>query len=374
MHTARSRNDQVATDTRLYMMEAADSLCERIIALQETLLRKADDSMGEMMPGYTHLQKAQPILFSHHIMAYFWMLQRDFGRVCAAKDGADCLPLGSAALAGTTYDLDRNHVAQQLGFSSFSPNSMDAVSDRDFLLDMLYACATCILHLSRLCEELILWSTHEFGFITLTDEYSTGSSIMPQKRNPDFAELIRGKSGRVIGDLVALLTTMKALPLAYNKDMQEDKEPAFDAIDTLGSCLEVMTGMLSGMEVNADVMLKGTEGGFLDATDLADYLVGCGIPFRQAHEIVGSLVLACEKAGRRLAELEVSQIARAAGEAGVSPEVSGRIGDDVYDALDVRRIVARRTTPGGTGNAVVGEQIELAREALRLEREHIRPE
>ncbi len=261
------------------------------------LVRLAEEHLGVVMPGYTHLQKAQPVLFSHHMLAYAQMLSRDFTRLRHAHESADVLPLGSAALAGTTYPLDRDYVAARLGFSAVSANSMDAVSDRDFLLDLTYACAVCQVHLSRLAEELILWSSEEFGFVRMDDEYSTGSSIMPQKKNPDFAELVRGKTGRVLGDLQSLLVTLKGLPLAYNKDMQEDKEPAFDAVDTLSDSLRAMTGMLDTMRVNVDAMAAGARGGFMAATDLADYLVGKGMPFREAHEVVGRLVLDCERRG-----------------------------------------------------------------------------
>ena len=249
------------------------------------------------MPGYTHLQKAQPVLFSHHMLAYVWMLARDSGRLRHAYEAADVSPLGSAALAGTTFPIDRRSVADELGFADVTPNSLDAVSDRDFLLDLVYACAVAMMHLSRLCEELILWSSDEFGFVTMDDAYSTGSSIMPQKKNPDVAELVRGKTGRVFGDLVGLLTVMKGLPLAYNKDMQEDKEGVFDAASTLADCLRAVSGMVATMRVNEDRMRAGAEGGFMAATDLADHLAAAGVPFREAHEIVGRLVLSARSRG-----------------------------------------------------------------------------
>jgi argininosuccinate lyase len=354
LHTGRSRNDQVATDARLYAKRAAVELAEGVLALRRTLVALAEEHFGVVMPGYTHLQKAQPVLFSHHMLAYSWMLARDLTRLRHAHEAADVLPLGSAALAGTTYPLDREYVAARLGFSAISENSMDAVSDRDFLLDLTYAAAVCQTHLSRLGEEIIIWSTEEFGFVTLDDTFSTGSSIMPQKKNPDFAELVRGKTGRVLGDLQALLVTLKGLPLAYNKDMQEDKEPAFDAIDTLSMSLRAMEGMLSTMRVNAEKMRVGAQGGFMAATDVADYLVGKGMPFRDAHEVVGRLVLACEREGRSLQGLSAAEFAAHA------PE----FGADVVDAVDIDQLVAKRTTVGGTGHEAVRQQLLSAKDAL----------
>jgi argininosuccinate lyase len=306
------------------------------------------------MPGYTHLQKAQPVLFSHHMLAYSWMFARDFTRLRHAYEAADVLPLGSAALAGTTFDLDREYVAHRLGFAEIAPNSMDAVSDRDFLLDLVYACAVAQVHLSRLAEELILWSTEEFGFVTMDDEFSTGSSIMPQKKNPDFAELVRGKTGRVVGDLSALLVTLKGLPLAYNKDMQEDKEAAFDAVDTLAASLRAMSGMLDSMTVNDGRMAEAAQGGFMAATDLADYLVGKGVPFRQAHEVVGKLVLQLEREGRTLQDLTAADFTRA----------SEDFGHDAPQAVDIRAVVERRTSEGGTATEAVTDQLAKARDAL----------
>ena len=354
LHTGRSRNDQVATDARLYAKRAATELAGGVVSLRSVLVGIAREQLGVVMPGYTHLQKAQPVLFSHHLLAYSWMLVRDFTRLRHAHEAADVLPLGSAALAGTTYPLDRDYVAARLGFSAVSANSMDSVSDRDFLLDLVYACAVAQTHLSRLAEELILWSTEEFGFIKLDDEFSTGSSIMPQKKNPDFAELIRGKSGRVLGDLQSLLVTLKGLPLAYNKDMQEDKEPAFDAVDTLSASLRAMSGMLETMHVDAGAMGRGARGGFMAATDLADYLVGKGMPFRGAHEVVGRLVLQCEREGRTLQDLTQADFAA------VAPE----FGDGVLQAVDIEQVVARRVTAGGTGHQAVAIQLALADDAL----------
>lgn len=354
LHTGRSRNDQVATDTRLHSKKLARGLMHQLLDIRGALLEVATREFGVVMPGYTHMQKAQPVLFSHHMLAYYWMFTRDFVRVHAAYDAADVLPLGSAALAGTTYPLDRDFVADELGFSEVSKNSMDAVSDRDFLLDLTYACSVAMMHLSRMCEEFIYWSSNEFQFIRLSDAYSTGSSIMPQKKNPDFAELIRGKTGRVYGDLMGLLTTLKGLPLAYNKDMQEDKEGVFDAVDTLSDSLVVMTGMIRTMTVNADAMRKGAHGGFMAATDLADYLVGKGMPFRDAHAVVGRLVLECEKRGKTLQELSVDELKQA------DPLFDA----GAIDAVDIDKIVARRITAGGTGHDAVKVQLDQARERL----------
>jgi len=354
LHTARSRNDQVATDTRLYAMGRATDLAFRIQCVRKAFVKLAEDHFGVVMPGYTHLQKAQPVLFSHHILAYAWMLTRDFTRVRHAYEAADVLPLGSAALAGTTFPLDREYVAGRLGFSAISDNSMDAVSDRDFLLDLTYACAVMQVHLSRLAEELIIWSSDEFAFITMDDEFSTGSSIMPQKKNPDFAELVRGKTGRVIGDLTSLLVTLKGLPLAYNKDMQEDKEVAFDAMDTLADSLRAMSGMLDTLQVNADRMQLGAQGGFMAATDLADYLVGKGVPFREAHEVVGRLVLTCERNGRTLQQLTAQDFA----------DHDSRFGADAPEVVDIDAVASRRVSSGGTGHEAVRVQLESQKDAL----------
>ena len=354
LHTARSRNDQVATDTRLHARRMALELAGGISELRAALITLADTHPAVVMPGYTHLQKAQPVLFAHHMLAYTWMLARDFRRVKHAYKAADVLPLGSAALAGTTFPIDRDKVAHELGFSAVSPNSLDAVSDRDFLVDLTYVCTLGMVHLSRLAEELILWSSGEFGFVTLDDAWSTGSSIMPQKKNPDFAELVRGKTGRAVGDLTALLVTLKGLPLAYNKDLQEDKEPAFDAVDTYAASLRAMAGMLSTMRVNEDRMREGALGGFMAATDLADLLATRGVPFREAHEIVGRIVLDCERAGRTLQDLTPDELKAA----------SAEFGDDALSAVDIDAVVARRDTFGGTAPDRVDEQLTLAREAL----------
>ena len=354
LHTGRSRNDQVATDTRLYAKQRATDLMRANVALRHALIGQAEANFDVILPGYTHMQHAQPVLFSHHMLAYVWMLARDYRRLQAARDAADACPLGAAALAGTTYPLDRQMTARELGFASVIPNSLDAVSDRDFLLDLDYACAVSCMHLSRLCEELVLWSSSEFGFVELSDSFSTGSSIMPQKKNPDFAELIRGKTGRVIGNLVSLLVTMKALPLAYNKDLQEDKYGAIDSAKTLEDCLQCAAGMIETMRIKPENMLKQAKLGHLAATDVADYLAKKGLPFRRAHEVVGHLVLLCEQRGCNLDDLSFDDFKAA----------SPLFEEDIVKALDLSSIMAARTTEGGTGQAVVAQQMEKAKAAL----------
>ena len=358
LHTGRSRNDQVATDTRLHAKALLDMLMRQNCALRRTILRAARKNVGVVMPGYTHMQHAQPVLFSHHLLAYFWMFTRDFKRLRDAFAAADANPLVSAALAGTTFDIDRTRTTELLGFDHAIPNSMDAVSDRDYLLDLDYACAVSMMHLSRLSEEVVLWSTTEFGFVTLSDSYSTGSSIMPQKKNPDFAELTRGKTGHVYGDLMALLTTMKSLPLAYNKDLQECKEGAVDACRTLGDCMVCMAGMIDTWTVNADAMLRQAGRGFMGATDIADYLARKGMPFREAHEVVGEMVLFCEKHGIGLEDLSAHELR----------SFSPLLGEDILDALDSAGIVEARQTYGGTSTASVKAQLEEASAALRRDR------
>ena len=354
LHTGRSRNDQVATDTRLAAKALAKELMQANLALRHTLVEAAHAAGDTVLPGMTHLQHAQPVRFAHHLLAYAWMFARDFGRLRMAFDAADANPLGAAALAGTSYPLDREMTARTLGFSRVIENSLDAVSDRDFLLDLEYACAVMAVHLSRLSEEIVLWSSQEFGFITLSDAFSTGSSIMPQKKNPDFAELIRGKSGRVVGDLVQLLVTCKGLPLAYNKDMQEDKEGALDAVHTLLQCLGVMRGMVGTWTVNADRMRAVMHRGHLAATDVADYLAKRGMPFREAHAVVGHLVLEAERAGVDIAELPLETFQAA----------SPLFESDIAGALDLDAVVAARTTQGGTAPARVDEQFALVEQAL----------
>ncbi len=350
LHTGRSRNDQVATDMHLFAKKRCEDLMAANVELRRALVEQAEKHFDVILPGYTHMQHAQPVLFSHHMLAYVWMLSRDYARLKTAWRAADASPLGSAALAGTTYPLDRHMTASELGFSSVIPNSLDAVSDRDYLLDLSYACSVSCMHLSRLCEEIILWSTSEFGFVTLSDSFSTGSSIMPQKKNPDFAELIRGKTGRVVGDLVALLVTMKSLPLAYNKDLQEDKEGAIDAAKTLEDCYVCAAGMISTMRVNEDAMMAQARKGYLAATDVADYLAKKGMPFRQAHAVVGHLVLLCDKRGCDLDDLSLEDF----------KAESDLFESDITEALDLESIVAARTTYGGTGHEAVRAQMEQA--------------
>lgn len=361
LHTGRSRNDQVATDIRLLAKDLCDQLLAGNVALRRVLVEAAAQNLDVVMPGYTHLQHAQPVLLSHHLLAYFWMFSRDFTRLVAARTAADANPLGAAALAGTTYPLDRERTMELLGFSRAIPNSLDAVSDRDYLLDLEYACAVSMMHLSRLCEEIVLWSSTEFGFITLSDAYSTGSSIMPQKKNPDFAELTRGKTGRVYGDLMALLTTMKSLPLAYNKDLQECKEGPLDAARTLSDCMEIAAGMVETWTVNADVMLAQAGTGFSAATDVADYLAKKGMPFREAHRVVGELVLYCEKHGKGLEDLTAEEFAAA------SPLFEADIAQD----LDPACIANARVTYGGTGHDAVVVQLDEARSALEKDAETV---
>lgn len=354
LHTGRSRNDQVITDTRLFAKKRCDDLMRANLALRHELVEQAEKNFDVVLPGYTHMQHAQPVLLSHHLLAYAWMLSRDFTRLVAARDAADVNPLGSAALAGTTYPLDRRMTADELGFSSVTQNSLDAVSDRDFLLDLLYACTVSSIHLSRLAEEIVLWSTTEFGFITLSDAFSTGSSIMPQKKNPDFAELVRGKTGRVVGDLVALLMTLKSLPLAYNKDLQEDKEGAIDAAATLEDCMNCMSGMISTMKVNEDAMATQAKKGYLAATDVADYLAKKGLPFRRAHEIVGHLVLLCDQRGCDLEDLTLDDF----------KAESDLFESDIVNCLSLRDIANARLTEGGTGHDAVAAQLSKVKEIL----------
>ena len=321
------------------------------------LLDRAQGEFGVVMPGYTHMQPAQPVLLSHHLLAYFWMFNRDFRRVSAAREAANVCPLGAAALAGTTYPLDRHMTAEALGFSGPTANSMDSVSDRDYLLDLIYACSVCQVHLSRLCEELVWWSSAEFGFVEMDDAHSTGSSIMPQKKNPDFAELVRGKSGRVVGDLTSLLVTVKGTPLTYDKDLQEDKEPLFDAADTVLGSLMACTGMLATCTFKEERMREASHEGYMAATDLADYLVGKGLPFRQAHAVVGRIVGDCVREGVTLQQLSTDELR----------SYSELFDDDAHEALDIDSIVRRRTTFGGTGHEAVRAQLKLATEALEAD-------
>jgi argininosuccinate lyase len=354
VHTGRSRNDQVALDTRMYVREAVNRVSSMIKGLQKTLVGLAWDNIKVIMPGYTHLQPAQPVLLAHHLLAYYEMLKRDGQRFEESLKRVNVLPLGSAALAGTTFDLDREMTARELGFDSISANSMDAVSDRDFVIEYLFASSVLMMHLSRLSEDMILWSSREFGYVFLPDAFCTGSSIMPQKKNPDVLELIRGKTGRVYGNLMTLLTVMKGLPLTYNKDMQEDKEALFDTVDTIEQCLGVLTLMMSKMTFNGDAMKKATLDGYLMATDLADYLVNKGLTFRSAHEIVGRIVVFAIEHQKHLEDLTLEEF----------NGFTMQIAKDVYKWLDPASAVKRRNLPGGTGTDAVRNALSKAREEL----------
>ena len=356
LHTARSRNDQVATDMHLYLKSILEAVLEALKVLRETIVKLAVNQIDTIMPGYTHLQHAQPISFGQHLMAYYQMLTRDFERFEFNVKHTDMNPLGAAALAGTTFPIDRMLTTKLLGFEKAYDNSMDAVSDRDFILEFLSNASLLMMHLSRFCEALLLWSSHEFKFVSLSDAYSTGSSIMPQKKNPDMAELIRGKTGRVYGNLTALLTVMKGLPLAYNKDLQEDKEGMFDSADTIITSLTVMNGMLSTLTVNRVNMEKSTEQDFSNATELADYLATKGLPFRKAHELVGLLVLDCIKKGIYLQDVNLQDYQM----------LSPLINEDVYEVLKSRTAVSRRNSLGGTGFESVKKQIEEAKKELQI--------
>lgn len=353
LHTARSRNDQIATDTRLFTKEAISQIISHIRDLQGALLAQAETNLGVLLPGYTHLQRAQPVLLSHHLLAYYNMLERDQDRFALAYVHTDVLPLGSGALAGSPYPLDREEVAKELGFSRISENSMDAVSDRDFLLDSTYAAAACMTHLSRLAEELVLWSSQEFGFIRLADHYTTGSSIMPQKRNPDFAELARGRTGQIYGHLVALLTVLKGLPLTYSRDLQEDKEGFFQTVDTLQSTLTVFTGMVSTLQVDTQQMRAALQEGYLLATDLADYLVSKGMAFRKAHTVVAELCHHAYGQGKTFEELNMDEYLR----------FSKLFEKDVFNITPESSVEAR-DVPGGTAPRRVEQALRLAKKTL----------
>ena len=357
LHTARSRNDQVAVDVRLYLREEIQNVTAGLAGLRRVMVDLAKTHIDTVLPGYTHLQRAQPILLAHHFMAYYEMLTRDAARFRDAWQRVDVMPLGSAALAGTPYPIDREYTAELLGFSQVSSNSLDAVADRDFAIECVSAASICMMHLSRLSEELILWSSAEFGFIDLPDAFATGSSIMPQKKNPDVPELVRGKTGRVYGDLMALLSMMKALPLAYNRDIQEDKEPLFDALDTLKSCIHIYTKMLPRITVNTDKMMAAGSSGYLNATDLADYLVTKGMAFREAHNCVGRAVGYAYAKGKELHEMDLDEF----------KGFSNLIKDDVYEALETKHTIDRRTSTGGTATVNVRKAIEAAENALDKE-------
>ncbi|MBZ4665344.1 argininosuccinate lyase [Mahella sp.] len=355
LHTARSRNDQIALDMRMYMKEAIREIQHSLLSLMQVITDKAQHHIDAIMPGYTHMQRAQPVTLGHHMMAYFQMFKRDYERLDDCYKRTDIMPLGSGALATSTYPVDREYVARQLGFEAISENSMDAVSDRDFAIEFCCCAAMIGMHLSRFCEELVLWSSAEFNFIEMDDAFSTGSSIMPQKKNPDVAELIRGKTGRLYGDLTSLLTVMKGLPLAYNKDMQEDKEAVFDTVDTLTISIPIFSAMLDTVSFHEDVMLKAAQGGFTNATDAADYLVKKGMPFRQAHEVIGHLVVYCLDNGKDLSNLSLEEYRR----------FSDLFDEDVLQAIDLNTCVQSRNVYGGPAHQSLTAAIDHAKTFIR---------
>ena len=357
LHTGRSRNDQVALDMRLYTRDAADEIRGQVLHLLKTILEIMEANKETFMPGFTHLQKAQPTTLAHHLGAYFEMLRRDYTRISDCRVRMNECPLGAGAMAGTTYPLDREYVAGELGFACATRNSMDSVSDRDYLLEFLSDLSILMMHLSRFSEELIIWNSNEYRFVEMDDAFSTGSSIMPQKKNPDICELVRGKVGRVYGDLMSLLTAMKGLPLAYNKDMQEDKEPAFDAIDTAAACIPLFAEMLRTIRFNKKVMETSAMRGFTNATDAADYLVGKGVPFRDAHGIIGRLVLHCIDQDKGIEELTLDEL-RA---------FSDRFGEDVFEAISLRACVNRRLTAGAPGEKAMEKEIAASRSWLEAQ-------
>jgi argininosuccinate lyase len=354
LHTGRSRNDQIALDLRLFLKEETSSIIALLQGLQSSLVEWADKHLDAIMPGYTHLRKAQPILLAHHVMAYYEMFKRDRERLTDALKRIDCLPLGSGALAGTPYPLDRAYLAKLLGFAAISQNSIDAVSDRDFVAEFLFCCSLLMMHLSRLCEELILWSASEIGFLRLPQAFCTGSSIMPQKANPDVLELIRAKTGRVYGALITMLTVLKALPLAYNRDLQEDKEPLFNTIDTAKASLQIMAALFAKIEIDEEKMRKAASEDYTNATDLADYLASKGIPFREAHETTGKTVLYAEGKDKKLDDLSLDELR----------SFSSVIEKDVFDYIRIENAVNRRNSIGGTARQQVAEQIKKAKKEL----------
>ena len=354
LHTARSRNDQVAVDFRLYLKDEIQEITGLLLTLSRTLCDLAEQHQNTVMPGYTHLQRAQPVTLAFHLMAYVQMFRRDQERLADCLKRTDSLPLGSGALAGTTYPTDREFLAQELGFSRICENAMDAVSDRDFALEFLSCASILMMHLSRFCEELILWSTTEFGFLEMDDAYSTGSSIMPQKKNPDMAELIRGKTGKVYGSLMTLLTIMKGLPLAYNKDMQEDKPPVFDTVETLKDSLSIFTDMIATSKFRCEVMEQAAKKGFMNATDAADYLVSKGLPFRDCHEIIGKLVLYCVNHQTAIEDLPLSKL----------KEFSPLFEEDVHEKIDIRACISAKKSMGSTSFESVAAMIRKAKKEL----------
>ena len=355
LHTARSRNDQVALDTHMYVRKEVANIAKLLIELEESFVEMAQKNSDVIMPGYTHLQRAQPILFSHHMLAYFYMLNRDFARLEGVYDRADIMPLGAGALAGTTFPIDRHYVAEQLNFAQIYANSLDAVSDRDYILEFLSFASILMMHLSRISEEIILWCSKEFSFIELYDAHCTGSSMMPQKKNPDVSELVRGKTGRVIGHLMAMLTTAKGLPLAYNKDLQEDKEGLFDTIDTVKFSLSVYAQMIKAMRVNKDKMLLATKEDFSNATDMADYLVKKGLPFRDAHEVAGKSVSYCIEQDKWLMDLTLEEF----------KQFSPLFDEDILEEIKVETCVANRNSYGGTSYSQVEQSLKNAAEIMK---------
>ncbi|MGN1159102.1 MAG: argininosuccinate lyase [Lachnospiraceae bacterium] len=357
MHTGRSRNDQVALDMRLYVRKEIAEIDQLLKELLEVILKIMKDNLETYMPGFTHLQKAQPVTLAHHFGAYFEMFRRDRDRMHDIYKRMNYCPLGAGALAGTTYPLDRNYTASLLGFEGPTLNSMDSVSDRDYVIEFLSAASTVMMHLSRFSEEIIIWNSNEYRFVEIDDAYSTGSSIMPQKKNPDIAELVRGKTGRVYGALISILTTMKGLPLAYNKDMQEDKELTFDAIDTVKGCIRLFTGMLDTLKFRREIMAKSAMNGFTNATDAADYLVGKGVPFRDAHAIIGRMVLYCIEKDKCIEELSLDEL----------KELSPAFEADLYEAVSLKNCVEKRLTIGAPGMEAMKQVIALEEEYLKGE-------
>ncbi len=355
LHTARSRNDQVAVDIRMYLKKEGTLIKELLEDLMESILNKSIENKEVIMPGYTHLQRAQPISAAHHFMAYFQMFKRDYERLEQTIERMDELPLGAGALAGTTYNIDREFVAKELGFEKVTENSIDTVSDRDFIIEMNFVISMISMHLSRFCEEIVVWSTTEFSFVEMADTYSTGSSIMPQKKNPDVAELIRGKTGRIYGNLVGIMTVMKGLPLAYNKDTQEDKEGIFDSIDTIKISLVIFKEMFETMKINADKMYENLEGGFINATDVADYLAKKGVPFREAHRIVGEIVVYCEVNKKKISELKIGEF-RA---------FDANFGEDILEKVALESCVWERNSYGGTGRKALATQLDNGKKYLK---------
>ncbi|MBF0204204.1 MAG: argininosuccinate lyase [Desulfamplus sp.] len=356
LHTGRSRNDQVALDVRIYLKAHTQAVMNSLLELQKVIVETAQKYIDVVMPGYTHLQRAQPVLFSHHLMAYYEMFKRDYERFEDSLKRTDVMPLGSAALAGTTFPLNRELTRELLGFSKVSDNSMDSVSDRDFVMEFISHASICMIHFSRFSEELVLWSSSEFAFITISDAFTTGSSIMPQKKNPDVAELVRGKTGRVVGNLMAIITIMKSLPLAYNRDMQEDKEPLFDTVNTLKACIDIYTRMIPNIEIQRQTMLNAAQKGYLNATDLADYLVVKGMPFREAHSVSGRAVAFALSDVRELHELTLEEL----------KTFSDLIEEDIFEFLSIDKMISRRVTHGSTSYENVGRAVKKAAKRFDL--------